>query len=106
MMPAIKRSKLPYVDKLNPRWSGDTPQAVEARRRKNLFAALNQVVTEHLGSITSVPGAKIVKMEIPKDSELPEKLKRLGYSPMPCGSITRITGTGFTAYDVIEISLA
>jgi len=44
-----------------------------------------------------------VRIEIPKDSDLPTKLAK--YHPIACGSTTRVTGGGFELVDVIEIVL-
>jgi len=44
-----------------------------------------------------------VKIEIPKDLALAENFKELGYSPIPCGSVSWITGACFAVHDVIEV---
>lgn len=76
-----------------------------AQRRKSLLEALAKFVHASGGWVTSVPGAKSVRIEILKDSVLPTKLTQLGYVPRQVGVNSRITSTGFVPVDVIEITL-
>jgi hypothetical protein len=66
----------------------DKRDALESR--KEVFAGLNEFVTERSGWLTSVAGAKIVAMECLPDSTLPDDLRALGYRPLPDGLGERI----------------
>lgn len=74
-------------------------------KRKDLWDAMHTFIRDHGGIVTSVPGAKVVRLEIPKESALPSKLRDLGYDPRHCGATTRITPNGFKAIDIVEIAL-
>jgi hypothetical protein len=89
------------------------------KQQAEAFELLNSFVRHHGGSITSPPG-RFVRIECPKDSLLPAKLRELGYIITDHGSVTRITGmdyvkpvdekfTGtpspFAEYHVLEVRL-
>jgi hypothetical protein len=61
-----------------------------SERQRNLWTALNEFVTERGGAITSMLYANPVRLEVPLDSELPAKLRELGYDPVYCSEETRI----------------
>jgi hypothetical protein len=76
-----------------------------ARRRMKLQQSLTAFVEQNGGWITSIPGAKFMRVEVTKDSSLPAKLAQLGFAPYHANVGTRITSCGFTPVDVLEISL-
>lgn len=76
-----------------------------ARQRSQLFETLNAYVHQQGGWVVSPPGAKHIRVEIPKDLNLPAKLAELGYTPRLCSAGTRITGGNFVPVDIIEITL-
>jgi hypothetical protein len=61
-----------------------------SERQRNLWIALNEFVMERGGQITSVLYANPVRLEVPPESELPAKLRELGYDPVYCEQTTRI----------------
>jgi hypothetical protein len=100
------RKKYPaaqYFDPINPQRAEPTPGISEQRRK--LWDALHAFIHSNGGAVVSVPGATVLRVEIPQDSSLPTKLTEAGWSPHHCGVTTRIGPTGFKAVDVIEISL-
>jgi hypothetical protein len=56
----------------------DQPNEITAQRR-DLWTALNQYVIERGAAIVSVQYANPVRLEIPVDSPLADKLRELGY---------------------------
>jgi hypothetical protein len=75
----------------------DKPRAANAgteekRKQGERWAALNEYVRRNGGAVTSVPGAKTLRVEVPKGSALPSKLQELGYVVAERGTVTRITG--------------
>ena len=93
----------------------------EKRKQGERWAALNEYVRRNGGAVTSVPGNKTLRVEVPKDSLLPAKLAELGYNVSSHGSVTRVTGaqavspkveratrtvpSAFAEMDVLEIRL-
>ena len=67
--------------------------------------ALSKFIRENGGFITSVPGRKLLTIEIPKESALPSLLTAAGYRPIQCGSTMRTVGAGLQQFDVIEIDV-
>jgi hypothetical protein len=80
---------------------------------------MNEWVRRQGGFITSPPG-KLLRIEVPKNSELPAKLRELGYNVAACGSETRVTGaqaltpriermtgapSAFVECDILEVRL-
>jgi hypothetical protein len=95
----IAKLKSPYVDRLNPRnASGDDKK----RQVAEAFEALNSLVQQCGGAITSQPG-RYIRIECPKGSLLPEKLRELGFPLSDHGSVTRITGAQSYAKRMDEI---
>lgn len=80
-------------------------KSAEVERRKNLFDALNTFVSRQGGWVASVPGAKYVRIECRKNSDLPSRLQDLGYAPRHYSIGTRIIGGAFVPTDIIEIAL-
>jgi hypothetical protein len=76
-----------------------------ARQRSQLFEALNKFISAQGGWVVSPPGAKHIRVEIPKESSLPVKLADLGYHLRQCGVSTRIANGNFLPVDTIEITL-
>lgn len=74
-------------------------------RRKNLWDALKRFIESQGAWLTSVPGAKSLRIECRQGSALPSKLVGLGYSPRLCSTGMRIVSGGFTPVDVLEITL-
>jgi hypothetical protein len=76
------------------------------RRRIDLVGALVRYVHANGGHVISPPGAKHVRIEIPKDSTLPIKLAEdFNYHPIQCGTNMRVTNEGFVQTDLIEITI-
>jgi hypothetical protein len=73
----------------------DSSRSNEAHRRAELWGAFNDFVRENRGWITSPPGTRQAILETEKNSELPQKLARLGYmvNELP-GAYGRLTGAG------------
>jgi hypothetical protein len=78
----------------------DRPPTDERQKRiddrKEKFEALNIFVTRHGGWVTSVPGAMDVTIEVPETSELPGKLRDLGYLPVEIGRRERMVPNATT----------
>ena len=74
-------------------------------KRQDLWDAMHEFIRNHGGVVTSVSGTKVVRVEIPKESALPSKLRDLGYDPRHIGMTSRTVSGGFTSVDIIEISL-
>ena len=73
----------------------------EAARRE----ALSRFIRENGGFVVSVPGKKILRIEIEKTSALPSKLTEAGYRPIMAGSTMRTTTAGLQQFDIIEIDV-
>jgi hypothetical protein len=113
----IAKLKHPYVDRLNPSYGVNADQ----KKMAEAFEALNQYVQRAGAVITSPPG-KFVRIEAPKGSTLPEKLRELGYIIVECGFISRVVGSTnyatrldeimngapspFVTYSVFELTLS
>jgi hypothetical protein len=65
-----------------------------AEKRQGLFEALNEYIRANGGWITSVPGVRDLRIEIPRGSALVNKLADLGYVMRCIGSSTRLTTGG------------
>jgi hypothetical protein len=106
------------------KWAAARPKADEATisaRQRNLWDALNQYVTERGAAIVSVKYANPLRIEVATDSELPARLRELGYDPTFCEQVTRIgaasvrhdrrgrpqmtSGYGFSVRDVYLLKL-
>jgi hypothetical protein len=114
-----KKPKSPYVDWRNRPYAA-TAGTEEKRKQGERWAALNEYVRRNGGAVTSVPGNKTLRVEVPKGSALPAKLTELGYNVSSHGTVTRVTGapsisprdermfgtpSAFTECDVLEIRL-
>jgi|SRR5262249_13060138 len=66
------------------------PPDDETKQRQELFDSLNHYIHKNGGWLTSVPGARTVRFEVLPGSDLPEKLRALGFGVRPAGSATRI----------------
>jgi hypothetical protein len=73
------------------------------RRRQGLLEALTEYVHLNGGHVISPPGQKLVRIEIPPNSDLPAKLAE--YQPTPCGSSMRTSYAGFEQMEIYELSL-
>ena len=100
-----KKHEARYSDPLNPT---RTEPAPVSRKRIQLWNALSDFIHENGAWTTSVPGMKLLRLEVPQGSSLPAKLAELGYAPRHAGTGTRITSAaanGFMPVDVIEFLL-
>jgi hypothetical protein len=91
MVARAKNNSQPYID-----WK-NRPYAVNAgseekRKQGERWEALNTFIRKHGGAVVSVPGAKTLRVEVPKDSLLPAKLAELGYNVSSHGTVSRVTG--------------
>jgi hypothetical protein len=108
-----------YIDWKNRPFAKDA-NAEQKRQQAEKWSALAEWIRKHGGSVVSIHGAKTLRIEVPKNSELPAKLRELGYITVSHGSISRIVGTDyvkpsdelygartspFAEYDVLEIRL-
>jgi hypothetical protein len=66
----------------------------EVASRKERFAALNELVTERSGWLTSEPGQREVTMETLEGSSLQDAIRKLGYTVAADGEGERVTGAG------------
>ena len=66
----------------------------DAKKRQKLWEALNDYVSTAGGWIVSMPGARILRIEIPQRSPLAAKLSELGYRVLHVGVGTRLTPGG------------
>jgi hypothetical protein len=81
--------------KRNSKWVTQRPNTAEEtakrdQQRRDLWQAINQYVTERGGFVVSVQYVSPVRIEVSPDSELPSKLRELGYDPVFCQQETRI----------------
>jgi hypothetical protein len=67
---------------------------------------LTKFAQQNGGWVTSVPGAKNMRIELPAGSSLPAKLIGLGYDLRSAGIGTRITAGEFVPVEIIEITLS
>jgi hypothetical protein len=113
------KTKLDWTSWRNkPYASGDN----QKKKQAEAFDAMNAFVRKHGGSIVSPPGNKTLRVEVPKGSALPAKLRELGYIVAEHGTVTRVTGvtapisakeeritrtapSAFAEMDVLEIRL-
>jgi hypothetical protein len=89
------RIKAPYADRLNPQY-GTNPNAERKRHQAEAFELLNSFVRHHGGSITSPPG-RLVRIECPRGSALPDELRKLGYNISERGTAIRITSLDYVS---------
>jgi hypothetical protein len=90
--PRINKSKNDWQSWKNKPYAAS--RSDEARRRAELWESFNTYCREGGGGwIISPPGARIATLETPKDSDLPERLAKLGYevNRLP-GDHSRLTG--------------
>ena len=90
-MVAYTKPKTAYIDWRNHPHAANAGTE-EKRKQGERWAALNEYVRRNGGAVTSVPGNKTLRVEVPKGSELPAKLTELGYNVSSHGSVTRVTG--------------
>jgi hypothetical protein len=67
----------------------DDKNAVSDRQR-SLWTAVNEFCQERGGEIVSQQFASPIRLEVPLDSELPAKLRELGYDPIFTEQTTKI----------------
>ena len=102
---------MPPVRKLLESTADDKAIKLDAETRfmrMRLWHALNNLVTKSGGHITSIPGMKRVRFQMPEGSDLPDKLSELGYVVEYRCTELRCTGTGATGLAqvmVFEITL-
>src|SRR5262249_18477866 len=78
-----------------------TAQAIE--RRKELWNALSKFIHDQGCWVVSRPHVKDVRIQMPKNSSLPVKLRELGYDPQSIGVGVRAQTGKFLPVDIIEI---
>lgn len=76
-----------------------------ARRRSELWEAINKFVSQSGAWVVSLPNHSRLRIEMRRDSNLATKLTDLGYAPRHCGANTRLTSKGILPVDIIEITL-
>lgn len=76
-----------------------------ARRRTELWQALNKWITQNGGWVVSLPSNPRLRIETRRDSNLASKLVQLSYAPRLCGVNTRLTSSGIIPIDILEIKL-
>jgi hypothetical protein len=81
--------KFPYVDRLNPKYGAGNDKK---KQTAEAFETLNAFVRRNGGTITSPPG-KFVRIECPRDSELPAKLTEMGFDLVERGETMRVAGS-------------
>lgn len=75
------------------------------RRQQEAWEALNIFISQR-GGLVITPPAKMLRIEIPKDSTLPAQLEKLGFNVWHVGANTRLNVDGFLQVDVIEITVS
>lgn len=99
----IPKHKIGLFSKWAAQPRNDT-SAEEKRRNAEAWQALNEYITRQ-GAFVVTPPGKLLRIEIPKDPDLPAKLIELGYAVRHAGTGTRLTYDGVVAVNAIEISL-
>ena len=84
-------------------WANDRASSKTVRARNALFETLVKYCRAHGSHVVSVPGEKTVRIETARGSDLATKLTELGWTPVPCGASSRVTGAGLVEVDVIEL---
>jgi hypothetical protein len=74
-------------------------QVEAARKRRELWHALNQFISDHNGFLISPPHAKQLLIETPRGAGLAEQLTGLGFQLRYCGTNTRTASSGFFEVD-------
>jgi hypothetical protein len=106
--PNCRRCPMTYSDRrntlskrdaarLNNKWATPPSQQPTAadkakitQQRRDLRLTLNEYIGRHGGSITSPPFADPIRLEVPPDSDLPQRLQEIGYDPLFLEQTTRI----------------
>jgi hypothetical protein len=84
-------------NKIVSNWANRPPRPTAGlEQRRKLWEALSAFIHSNGGWVTSLPGSRDLRIEMPQGSALPSKLLELGYDPRHCGSSTRITAHGTT----------
>jgi hypothetical protein len=76
-----------------------------SQQRIRLWNAIHDFCRQNGGVVVSIPGLKEIRIEVPKDSALPTKLRELGYQPHHHCATTRIAAGAFQTVDVVTITL-
>ena len=102
-----KKYARPYDDPLNPTRTEFRPVS---EKQKRLWEALKEYITQHGGWVTSVPGLKHLRLEVPPGSALPAKLREFGYAVHHAGAGTRLSPGRtpeeiFRSVDIIELTI-
>ena len=79
-------------------------KAEERRQQSEKWAALNEYIRRHGGAVVSVPGNKTLRIECLPGSDLPSRLKELGYNIVERGSTTRVTGAAPSSSRTAELT--
>ena len=81
----------------------ERPDALE--KRIELWTALNKYVSDNGGWVVSIPGKKLVRVELPLGSSLPARLAEFGYTATHCTISTRLHRGTIMPVDVFQLSL-
>ena len=106
---ARKKYDHPYDDPLNPPDRSEINKKVSEKQKK-LWEALSAYITQQGGWVVSVPGLKVLRLEIPQGSSLASKLSELGWVPRHAGTGTRLSPGRtpeeiFRSVDIVEVTL-
>lgn len=63
-----------------------------ARQRRDRWDNLSESIHRYGAWVVSLPGARRMRVEAAENSDLPEKLRALGYDIIYCGAGVRLTG--------------
>ena len=80
-------------------------KGLAVEQRKKLWEALSKYIHDNGCFLVSLPSEKNLRIEAPKNSSLPVKLRELGYAPRHLSTGTRIQAGAFLPVDTIEITL-
>jgi hypothetical protein len=87
------------------RWKS-VPSGATTEQRRDLWRAINQLVIDHGGFVTSVQFASPIRIEVPMGSVLPAKLAEAGFDPAFRERTTRIgPQPSFDTFDVFHLKL-
>jgi hypothetical protein len=115
----IKKTKADWISWKNRPYASNAGSE-EKQRQAEKWSALAAFIRKHNGWVTSTPNNKTLRIECLPGSELPSRLKELGYNIVERGTVTRVTGTDtinpaneryagtmspFAEYSVLEIRL-
>src|SRR5690348_11375497 len=94
MADVVQKAKLKsaYIDRLNPARSAGNSGSEGRRRRAEQWEAISEFVRRGGGWVTSLPSASPMRLEVERDSTLPDQLAKLGFHATFICQEMRITG--------------